>query len=367
MQRDRRPDAGRYEVDVHTDFAAVPQADWDALVGDAIEQTVFQQYGWIRAWWETSRPPDARLHLITARLNASLVAAAPLYESAAEPSGGEVELRFLGGFHNDYQLFLAHRDHPASLDAVLSRALRRRESLRAVHFREVAGDSQFCRHLMAAGGLLVPLDPTPCPALDLKHDADVSRHWTKSSVTRKLNRLRRAGSFDLRHEVATPRILEGLPALVELHQKRWADTDSPSLFLDPKACDFYRRVVEELAPKGEVVYSHLTLDGRVIACHLGLVSGSDFLWYKPAYDPDFAELSPGLVMLAEIIRMASEAGYRRLDFTRGDEAFKARFSNQVRHNVNLIAYGSVREFAAQRTRRFAQTTYRAVRRLLRGV
>jgi hypothetical protein len=52
-------------------------------------------------------------------------------------------------------------------------------------------------------------------------------------------------------------------------------------------------------------------------------------WWFPAYDPAFARDSPGLVLLAELLGAADEAGIGLLDFGKGDEDYKAWFSNRT--------------------------------------
>jgi len=46
------------------------------------------------------------------------------------------------------------------------------------------------------------------------------------------------------------------------------------------------------------------------------------MFYNAGIDPDARELSPGVLLMAELIRAALGAGARRFDFLRGDEPYK---------------------------------------------
>jgi CelD/BcsL family acetyltransferase involved in cellulose biosynthesis len=47
--------------------------------------------------------------------------------------------------------------------------------------------------------------------------------------------------------------------------------------------------------------------------------------YNSGFHPDHAALSPGLVLLAALVRDAIARGKRRFDFLRGEERYKYEF------------------------------------------
>jgi CelD/BcsL family acetyltransferase involved in cellulose biosynthesis len=58
----------------------------------------------------------------------------------------------------------------------------------------------------------------------------------------------------------------------------------------------------------------------------------------PTFSMPHARLSPGEVLLACLFRFCRDKQMQELDFTVGDEAFKARFSNVKRYNVRFEAF-----------------------------
>ena len=47
--------------------------------------------------------------------------------------------------------------------------------------------------------------------------------------------------------------------------------------------------------------------------------------YNSGFDPEHARLSPGIVLLAHVIRDAIERGVATFDFLRGEEPYKQAF------------------------------------------
>jgi hypothetical protein len=97
-------------------------------------------------------------------------------------------------------------------------------------------------------------------------------------------------------------------------------------------------LVEELDPRSELRVAVLELDGRPIAYHFGFQLDGKYVWYKPNFDINLWEESPGEVLLRNLFLYAKTAGVREFDFTVGDESFKRRFSNRTNQNLTIHVY-----------------------------
>jgi len=71
--------------------------------------------------------------------------------------------------------------------------------------------------------------------------------------------------------------------------------------------------------------SALYAGGKLLAVHLGLQSHSAFHIWFPAYNVEFEKYSPGLILLLEMARAASDCDLQRIDFGRAGERYKANF------------------------------------------
>lgn len=71
-------------------------------------------------------------------------------------------------------------------------------------------------------------------------------------------------------------------------------------------------------------------DRRLVAAAIGYADGSGYYLYNSAYDPDFGHVSPGVVLLSELIRTAIAAGLEVFDFLKGEEVYKLRMGARRR-------------------------------------
>jgi CelD/BcsL family acetyltransferase involved in cellulose biosynthesis len=339
--------AASLTLDVVTDLAVLPADQWQALVDGSPGATVFQELGWLRAWWATCAPPGAKPWLLTAKAETTLVGVAPLFKAETGRGGSAPrgELRFIGDPHSDYNQLLVADGTPAVYDALL-KALDDE-----VRLGGCATLSDIPTHSDTARALLprvrpfgrVALSPsTACPRLDLEvAPTTASSLLRKQSFRRHANKLKGAGTVSVEHIQDTGRIREHLPAFFDQHVRRWHATPYPSLFLGDHNRRLYDRLLDELPPSRGVLFTVVTVDGRPAAYHYGFLSGRDLIWYKPAFEIDLADFSPGQALLYALVEWCVANGRAGLDFTRGDEAFKARYANQVRETRSLRLYHSL--------------------------
>jgi hypothetical protein len=144
----------------------------------------------------------------------------------------------------------------------------------------------------------------------------------RHEIRRKLRRAQAAGPVRL--EVSTDPLCD-LEAFIELHQRRWGEL---GLFPPTPGGDqsraFFRCLFERqaYAPEPSVYLSFLTIGDRRIAAAVHFDDGETHYYYNAGVDPDARDLSPGVVMVAKLVERALAEGRRRLDFLRGDEAYK---------------------------------------------
>jgi len=74
----------------------------------------------------------------------------------------------------------------------------------------------------------------------------------------------------------------------------------------------------------------------MIAAHFGYVFSNHFFWYKPAFEIELAKLSPGEVLLRELMLEMKSREIEYFDFTIGEEAFKARFATAEDQVADLV-------------------------------
>ena len=120
-----------------------------------------------------------------------------------------------------------------------------------------------------------------------------------------------------------PDPLADLPAFIDLHQKRWG---ADGLFPDTEGGEhsrtFFRRLFELFPVGGPLRLAFLTVGGQRIAAGVSFQTADSLLYYNAGVDPEARDLSPGVLMVERYVRRALERGLTRMDFLRGDEAYK---------------------------------------------
>jgi CelD/BcsL family acetyltransferase involved in cellulose biosynthesis len=350
---------------VRRPFEAVDPARWDALAAANPWATPFSRWGFHCAWWDAygANAHEETLVLVPADAtdDAEPVGIAPLmHRHEVEP--GDVELRttmrhgeglvltpvspdakavfFGASYHADYATLLASPgdlpavadalaaycgsagdpEHPVPWDAVDLRRLRTGDpALDALA-------AAFGAREMTEGWTLNVEPEEVCPVADLPAGGTIDDYLAtlgkkeRHEIRRKVRRAEAAGEV-LLEDAADP--LADLPEFIDLHQKRWGDD---GLFPDTPGGEqsrvFFRRLFELFPAGGPLDLAFLTVGGRRIAAGVSFTSGDTLLYYNAGVDPAARDLSPGVVMVERYVRRALGRGLTRMDFLRGDEAYK---------------------------------------------
>jgi CelD/BcsL family acetyltransferase involved in cellulose biosynthesis len=182
--------------------------------------------------------------------------------------------------------------------------------------------------LAAAVGLMATATVEErCPVLALPPTWDAflaslpKKH--RHELTRKLRRFER--------EVPDGRVVwETTPAGIDrrledflaLHR---ASREGKAKFMDARMERFFRRAIGALAATGGARLVLLERPDGPMASFVTLEWDATVGLYNSGFAPAHAALSPGLVLLAHVVRDAIERGRRRFDFLRGEERYKYEF------------------------------------------
>lgn len=98
---------------------------------------------------------------------------------------------------------------------------------------------------------------------------------------------------------------------------------------------FHRDALWMLGERNLARIYTMRIAGTPIASYYILNHGRYHAMYQSGYDPAFASLSPGLVLLARTIEDAFALEAREYDFLRGQEAYKYDWANDERQTVRL--------------------------------
>jgi CelD/BcsL family acetyltransferase involved in cellulose biosynthesis len=295
---------------------------WRSLHERDPDATLFQSPDFLKPYWE-ELGGELRVAIVTG--GGEPVAFAPF-----ELVDGV--LRFVGGTEvTDYQGPVAIPEAREAAAKELLAALPALEGWEVADLRGLPEDGAWLPVLSGAArdaGLAVEEhDDGVAPLLELPGSWDAYLDGLKGKLRHEIRRKDRR----LREAFPDARLVDASADTLDADLDRFlawhrASPGPKGSFMDPAMELFFRRLARALHPPGVFRQG----GGRKLAGVIAFRSGTSLLLYNSAYDHDLAKLSPGMVLLSDLIRELIEAGCERLDMLKGDLEYKYRFGPRPR-------------------------------------
>ena len=311
---------------------------WRELVELDPAGTFFHTPEYLKLYWEEFGERPEHLLLAFAEDDDGSQVGAVAFERI------DATLRFLGGTEvTDYMGPVGLPGRQERVAGALWAALDARRDWADADLRGLAEDRPWLGLLAAAAagqGLTPEITDDQngvAPFLELppSWEAYLERLPSKlrHEIKRKAKKLEaEAGSF--RIVTATlDTLTELLDRFVELHRM----SEGPKgVFMQPGMEIFFRRLGEEFGPRGIFRLTFIEVGGELAAGTIGFSFGGAFFLYNSAFDRAWGNLAPGMVLVAEDIRLAIETGNEVFDLLRGDYGYKYRFGAVPRTLKRLV-------------------------------
>jgi CelD/BcsL family acetyltransferase involved in cellulose biosynthesis len=167
---------------------------------------------------------------------------------------------------------------------------------------------------------------------------------------------------------------EALDAMIRWKRDQYLQTGVFDVFSVAWTRRLLEAVLRRESDSFSGVCSTLQVDGEIVAVHVGMSSERMCQFWFPAFNRDFSQVSPGLLMLVETARTCSQLGHEGIELGPGDFQFKRELSSfQIGishgHYTNASLMGLLREGSAalcrssSETNAFSRLTGKAMRKL----
>jgi CelD/BcsL family acetyltransferase involved in cellulose biosynthesis len=175
----------------------------------------------------------------------------------------------------------------------------------------------------------------PCPTLTLP--ASWEEYLAKQSSTRRQTTRRKERKLTREHEIVirdydASSIDDGWKVLGALHSERWGGATA----FTPGVAEMHRQFAKSLAARNALWLTALELDGVAVAAWYGFAEGDTVFFFQGGRSLDHEQESVGQVLMGMMIRRAIERGFRRFDFLRGDEPYKASWTSEQRSTWEMV-------------------------------
>jgi CelD/BcsL family acetyltransferase involved in cellulose biosynthesis len=303
------------------------ESEWQGLWEVSAAATPFQSPAWLLPYLRVFTPDPFQVLLV--RRSTRLVAVLPLVVTRSEDHS---VLRLLGEGISDYLDGVCREEDRSAVCKLfqnwLADALATYE---CAEFQQLQDDA-VVKSIPCPQFLHEDLRPgVPCPILQLPVRGNGAISTLSESMKHNLAVSLRAASEigDLRLDVSDLNSLDtAISRLFALHAKRWERRGLPGVFDSHAKQTFYRESFRALQRVSALDLFTLCLGSVPIAVLAAFHKGRTLYYYIGAFDPDYAKLGPGNLIILRVLEFALNAGYHRFDFLRGREPYKYRWGAQ---------------------------------------
>jgi CelD/BcsL family acetyltransferase involved in cellulose biosynthesis len=335
-------------LDIHLDCTerCFDMPEWRELLKRDPQRHVFATPEWNKVWWEEFRSSGVRkdLFILTMRRDTEVVGIVPLYR---KHEGDNKVFRFMGGIDlTDYLGPICSLEDRGEIAENLVRWLMDTDvewsEFDAHNMPVPFGFAEFLVDYADRSGLEFSLDQEETSAvLLLPGDWDEYEAGLDSKNRHELRRKRRRlgrDHPDAEFRTAAPETLEAdLKVFIDMH--RGAE-GMKGHFMKPEIATFFERVARAFMELDWLRLDLLEIGGKAIASTFSFELDGTFYLYNSAYEPDMARLSPGFVLVTELIKRSIEKGLTRFDFLRGPERYKYQLGAQAVPLNNVLIRSS---------------------------
>lgn len=306
--------------------------EWRELLEADPNRHIFSTPEWNRLWWD--RFGQGRQQGLVLTFSDTGSAPAPGIVGLAALTIDQTEdgrrVRFLGGDDlTDYQgpLIASEQYRPAVAEAFITYLLNDFDDWDYLEAKGLPVPFHFSEWLVEAADRLklefeLELhELTAVLMLPKTWDEYLAGLGKKKrhELERKMRRFEReAPQAELR--TSNVQTLEAdIEAFIQLHKTSAGEKGE---FMLPAREAFFRDIAHTLEPLGMLALDFLELDGRPVAATISFRYDGVFYLYNSAYDLSLRQISPGLILVARLIKRSISEGARRFDFLRGRERYK---------------------------------------------
>jgi CelD/BcsL family acetyltransferase involved in cellulose biosynthesis len=304
--------------------------EWSALWARCPTATPFQSPEWLIPWWRYIGAGE--LWTLALRQRGYLVGLAPFY-IYMQPGSSEREVFPVGIATTDYLDVLLDPEFAscgaATVFAHLDAAWQRWD---VRDLQQLRPQSALLHATMPAGWSEELTTQEPCPTLTLPDSLEELSALVPAHLRKNLRYYwRRAEKIgQVRVESADQHNLDALlESLLQLHHSRWAKRGLTGVLAPEAVQNAQRETAAGLLSRGLLRLYGLRLADRLVASFYGFThieaGKKRAYFYLGGFDPVFAYLSVGTLVIDYAIRAAVREGAAEFDFLRGREAYKYRW------------------------------------------
>ena len=174
-----------------------------------------------------------------------------------------------------------------------------------------------------------------CKVTDVSLELDLPDTWDeyletltvkqRHEVRRKLRRLEEMGEVNFRVSQGSQRIAQDVALFIRLFRK---SRQEKANFMNTRMRAFFRLLAGAMAELGLLRLGFLELNSAPVAAVMYFDYNNKIYLYNSSYDPQYSQLSIGLLSKVLCLKDSIERKKSRFDFLRGAEVYKYRLGGR---------------------------------------
>jgi peptidoglycan/xylan/chitin deacetylase (PgdA/CDA1 family)/CelD/BcsL family acetyltransferase involved in cellulose biosynthesis len=321
---------------------------WDALLRESSANTIFLTPEWVSAWWSAYGTPG-ELRVLAGYEDGVLRGIAPLRVKNVRRYGQTVQaLQLIGDApidcDSDYLDFIIAPGYEKRVLGSIRRHVAREQSRGTVlllnEIPEQSPNVAVLRELAQTHDMDFAETEVPCGTVRLPERWDdylaMLKPRFRTKVRSVLRNLENRGDVQFKFCGNAEELDRLLPALYDLHGRRWREEGKPGVFRGNAKRNFYRELSPVLLDRGWLQFSYLEWNGRILACQYGFTYNNVYSQLQEGYEPDSEHWNVGVALRAWSIREYIKAGVREYDFLGGMGRHKADWGAQTKYSKRVL-------------------------------
>ena len=152
---------------------------------------------------------------------------------------------------------------------------------------------------------------------------------TRQSLRRKARRLAEKGAVRFQSLEKPEEISPWITKAMQLEKVSWKGEEGVGIFKRATHRAFYHLLMENLAARGRLRLSILTLNDELAAYEIGILGTDNYCMHATAFDPALASFSPGRLLMLDVLEKCIGEKRRIYDFLQNEQEFKRQMSTHA--------------------------------------
>jgi CelD/BcsL family acetyltransferase involved in cellulose biosynthesis len=185
---------------------------------------------------------------------------------------------------------------------------------------------------------------------------------TRKKLRQDWNRLTALGSVEVVNDRTPAGAVQAFETFLALEKASWKGEEGTALLSDPRDAAFVRRLLQNLAARGDASVALLRVDGEAIAAQVLMYCGTTAYTWKTAFSAAYAKYSPGTLLIDKMTEeLFAGSEIRAINSCAAEASFMAQLWTGRRTVVDLLVDLGPGKSLAYRLEAGRQLGYRRLR------